>query len=270
MGLVADPLADQADEVRGAAGELEADQVGAEQALEDLAAPRQLLEELGRRERDVQVEADPQVGAQVAQHLRHQLELVVLHPDRGALGGHLGGLLGEALVDRRRRRPTTRGGTPAWRPRRGRAATGCRWRSPRRTPRSPRRSGATGTSVHAVLARRARGPRPAPPGQPIQAPSLRAHHRLEGGHQPAGGAPPAERCRRGRPRGPRAAGWRRSRGRREPGVVTPLTLASRAAPTVAAADGARTAPAAPRPATTRRGRMTSLWFVAYDGPAPQS
>ena len=70
VGLVPDPLADQAHEVRGAAGQLEADQVGAEQALEDLAAPRQLLEQLGRRERDVQVEADPQVGAQLAQHLR--------------------------------------------------------------------------------------------------------------------------------------------------------------------------------------------------------
>ena len=84
----------------GGAGALEADQVGAEQALEELAAPRQLLEQLGRRERDVQEEADPQVGAQLAQHRRHQLELVVVHPDGGVLGGDLGGLLGEAPVDR--------------------------------------------------------------------------------------------------------------------------------------------------------------------------
>ena len=70
VGLVPDPLADQADEVGRAAGELEADQVGAEQPLEDLAPPRQLLEQLVGRERDVQVEADPQVGPQLAQHLR--------------------------------------------------------------------------------------------------------------------------------------------------------------------------------------------------------
>ena len=56
--LVPDAPAHQADEVGRAAGELEADQVGAEQALEDLAAPRQLAEELGRREGDVEVEAD--------------------------------------------------------------------------------------------------------------------------------------------------------------------------------------------------------------------
>ena len=82
------------------AGQLEADQVGTEQPLEDLAAPRQLGEQLGRRERDVEVEADAQVGPLLAQHLRHQLELVVLHPDGGALGGDLGGPVGEALVDR--------------------------------------------------------------------------------------------------------------------------------------------------------------------------
>ena len=100
MGLVADALADQPDEVLRAAGQLEADQVGAEQALEDLPAPRQLLEQLGRRERDVQEEADADVGAQLAQHLRHQLELVVVHPDRRALGGPVGGVLGEPPVDR--------------------------------------------------------------------------------------------------------------------------------------------------------------------------
>ena len=100
VGLVADPLADQAHEVLRRAAELEADQVGAEQALEDLAAPRQLLEELGRREGDVQEEADPQVRAQLAQHRRHQLHLVVVHPHGRALGGGLGRPLGEPPVDR--------------------------------------------------------------------------------------------------------------------------------------------------------------------------
>ena len=99
MGLVAHALADQADEVLCGLGKLEADQVGTEEALEELSAPGDLLEELGRRERDVQVEADAQVGAELAQHLRDQLELVVLDPDGGALGGDLGTLLGEPLVD---------------------------------------------------------------------------------------------------------------------------------------------------------------------------
>ncbi len=97
--LVTDPLPDQPDEVGGAAGQLEADDVRTEQALEDLPAPRELLEQLGRGERDVQEEADPQVRAQLAEHLRHQLHLVVLHPDGGVLRGHLGGLGGEPLVD---------------------------------------------------------------------------------------------------------------------------------------------------------------------------
>ena len=99
MGLVAHPAAHEAYEVGGGARQLEADQVRAQQPLEDLAAPRQLGEELGGREGDVEVEADPQVGALRAQHLRHQLELVVLDPHGRALGGDLGRLVGEALVD---------------------------------------------------------------------------------------------------------------------------------------------------------------------------
>ena len=93
MGLVADALAHQPHEVLRRARSLEADHVGAEQALEELAPPRQLLEQLGRRERDVQEEPDPQVGPQLAQHRRHQLHLVVVHPHRRVLGGDLGGLL---------------------------------------------------------------------------------------------------------------------------------------------------------------------------------
>ena len=98
MGLVPDPLAHEAHEVRGAAGQLEPDQVGAEQPLEQLPSPRQLLEQLGRWERDVQVEADPQVGAQLAQHLGDQLHLVVVHPDQSALVGQLRGRVREPLV----------------------------------------------------------------------------------------------------------------------------------------------------------------------------
>ena len=89
-GLQVQPLPDQPDEVLGAAGQLEADQVGTEQPLQDLVPPRQLVVELGGRERDVQEEADPQVGSQLPQHLRHQLELVVLHPDHRTRRGDLG------------------------------------------------------------------------------------------------------------------------------------------------------------------------------------
>ena len=100
VGLVADPPPDEPDEVLRTARHLEADQVGPEQPFEDLAAPGQLLEELLRRERDVQVEADAQVRPELAQHLRDQLELVVVDPHGGALRGDLGGPVGEALVDR--------------------------------------------------------------------------------------------------------------------------------------------------------------------------
>jgi hypothetical protein len=41
---------------------LEADQVGAEQAAQDLRTQRHLHEQLDRRERDVQEEADLEVG----------------------------------------------------------------------------------------------------------------------------------------------------------------------------------------------------------------
>ena len=122
-----------------APGNLEADEVGAEQSLEDLAPPRQLHEELLRRERDVEEEADRHVGAQRAQHHRHELQVVVVHPDRRA-----------------RRRPPPRppprsGGSPARTTatsggrssacgsRRGTAATASGSRSRGRSPRTRRR-----------------------------------------------------------------------------------------------------------------------------------
>ena len=66
---------------------MESHQVGAEQAFDDLGAPRHLHEQLDRRERDVQEEADGQVGPQLAQHLRDELQLVVLDPHGAAAGG---------------------------------------------------------------------------------------------------------------------------------------------------------------------------------------
>ena len=53
-----------------------------------------------RREGDVEEEADPHAGTLLAQHRRDQHELVVVHPDRGALGGERGSAVGEAPVHR--------------------------------------------------------------------------------------------------------------------------------------------------------------------------
>ena len=86
--------------VVGVGGALEAQQVGAEQAEQHLTTPRQLGEDLVRRERDVVEEPDPDVGAQLAQHLRHQLQLVVLDPHRGPGSRLVGGRRREAPVDR--------------------------------------------------------------------------------------------------------------------------------------------------------------------------
>ena len=94
-------------------GQLEADQVGAEQPPHDLRAPRQLHEQLHRRERDVQEEADPQVRPQLAQHRGHQLQLVVLHPHRRPAAALLGGSISEPLVDLDVRVPPIPLGTPA-------------------------------------------------------------------------------------------------------------------------------------------------------------
>ncbi|GIF21110.1 hypothetical protein BJ973_005437 [Actinoplanes tereljensis] len=79
---------------------LEADQIGAEHPAQQLDPAGELHEQLGRRERHVHEEADQQVGAQLAEHLRHQLQVVVLDPDGRAGLGHLGGGLGEPAVDR--------------------------------------------------------------------------------------------------------------------------------------------------------------------------
>ncbi len=90
----------RAQEVRRVGPALEPDQVRAEQALDHLPAPRKLGEDLVTGERDVVKKADPQVAAQLAEHPRHQLELVVMDPYRRPVAGLLRRGLGEALVDR--------------------------------------------------------------------------------------------------------------------------------------------------------------------------
>ena len=59
----------------------------AEESFDDLSTPRQLRKQAVCRERDVMEVADREVGTHPAQHRRHELQLVVLNPDRRALGG---------------------------------------------------------------------------------------------------------------------------------------------------------------------------------------
>ncbi len=98
--LQVEPLTHQAHEVLRVAMQLEADEVSAEQPAQNLIPPRHLHIQLRRGERDVQEEADANVGAQFPQHLRNQLQLVVLNPDDGAFGGGRRCVLGEPRVHR--------------------------------------------------------------------------------------------------------------------------------------------------------------------------
>ena len=244
-----------------AAGQLEADQVGAEQALEDLAAPRQLGEQLGGRERDVEVEADPQVGPLRAQHLRHQLELVVLHPDGRALGRHLGGPVGEALVD-----PDV--GLPP-------LAVELRLGDEVVVERPERAVGeALVELLHLLRAQRHRAPattRPrrtartssssADPGQPIHAPSLA---RITGSS--AVTSPPGERRHDAEPSGRIT----RSTGSRLATITRSACGVGLTRATLSRLETRRPPRSVPPGVwglrgfvqTTRRRRMTSLWFVA--------
>ena len=79
-----------AHEVAGVAGALEADQVGAEQAVDDGAAPRQLGEDLRRREGDVVEEPDLQVRAGLAEHLAGRAGAGSPGPRRWRRGRHGG------------------------------------------------------------------------------------------------------------------------------------------------------------------------------------
>ena len=115
---------------------LEADEVGSQHALDDLLAPWQLHEQLLRRQRDVQEEADAQIGPQRAQERGHEVQLVVVHPDGRARRGHATRSARRSARWCRRSSATTRGGTRAGARRRGRGARACGSRSPRRTPRS--------------------------------------------------------------------------------------------------------------------------------------
>ena len=87
-------------EVGGVDRPLEPDEVAAGEAGGDLRPPRQAHEQLDRRERDVEEEADDQVRALGPQQLGDELEVVVVDPHDRPVGGDLGERVGEALVDR--------------------------------------------------------------------------------------------------------------------------------------------------------------------------
>ena len=184
LGGQADGPAAGAQEVGGVGPALEAQQVGAEQALHHLPPPRKLGEDLVAGERDVVEEADPDVVALLAQHPRHQLELVVVHPHGRPRRRLFRRGLREAAVDRHVRLPPPavelgrRDDVVVERPQRGVAEAlvevpdlglGQAQRRPGagRPPRTPP------------------GPRPASPDQPIHAPPACAHHRLQRGDQAA-------------------------------------------------------------------------------------
>ena len=76
-----------APQVAATALRLHADEVGAEQTFHDLLAKRQPREKVGRRERNMQEEADLHIGPLLAQHFGQELQVIVMHPDGGAGGG---------------------------------------------------------------------------------------------------------------------------------------------------------------------------------------
>ena len=134
-------------------------------------------------------------GRLLAEQRRHELQLVVVHPDDRALGGHRRGPLGEPLVDLHVGVPPGAGGTRASRRRRGRAATARRWTCPRSSGRPPPRRARPGSAT-CRRTRTAPGASPAEPDQPTHAPPRPA---TKGSS--AVTRPPGLRCQRVLPSG---------------------------------------------------------------------
>ena len=87
------------DEVLHLPRDVEADVVALQQAANDLPAPRQHVEHIGRREVGVVEKGDAQVGAQFAQVARHHPQVVIMQPHGGAFGGFQRGAFGKGAVD---------------------------------------------------------------------------------------------------------------------------------------------------------------------------
>ena len=123
----------------------------------------------------------------------HQLELVVLHPDGGALGGDLGDGVGEPLVDLDVGLPPVpvelrrRDDVVVERPQRGVGEALVvvldLLRGQRRRGAARGRPSSNGSGASSGV-----------PGQPTQAPPRAAQHRRERGDQPAGAALPLGRA----------------------------------------------------------------------------
>ena len=77
---------------------MEADEVAIEQAVHDLGAPGQHVEHVRARKRRVVKEGDLQRRLDLPQVLRHQPEIIVMHPDQRVILGLRGGGLGEQPV----------------------------------------------------------------------------------------------------------------------------------------------------------------------------
>ena len=77
---------------------MEAYQIGTQQALQQLLTPGQNAKDLIRRKRDVQKVADGDVGPFPLNHLGHQHQLIIVHPNIIALAQHLQGFIGKFPV----------------------------------------------------------------------------------------------------------------------------------------------------------------------------
>ena len=147
------------------------------------------------RERDVVEEADPHVGAPVAEHLRHELQVVVVDPDHRVGWRDLRQRVGEAPVHPHVGLPlplVVAGLTDRVVVQRPQA---CRWRSPRSRPRRrrPRASrGATGRRRSRTAAAWSSGT----PVHPIHVPPLLTQEREQRPHETTGaGLPSVVRAR---------------------------------------------------------------------------
>ena len=87
------------DEVPRVRVRLEADEVRAEHAVEDLLAPRETPEDLGGREGRVHEEADGGVWKRLTEERRDEEQVVVVDPDQVAGPVHLCDALREGDVD---------------------------------------------------------------------------------------------------------------------------------------------------------------------------
>ena len=167
-----------------------------------------------RRERNVQKEPDGEVGPQHPQHLRHQLQLIVLNPHRRAARcGRPRRRLGEApvhvdvavpplaVVDRFDDDIVVQ--RPQW----------WRWRSPRNTSATSSARQPDRVQLQILLDDRLLVAIRTIPGQPIQAPATTTQQRFQRGDQAARAAFPRRSCRRAAAPCRSAAGWRPRRSR---------------------------------------------------------